>query len=141
MQYWECECGEAQSWTSGEVPPPCMPCDKCGTVPGHPSYHQSPVPHKFEAVSKVDTDEGPKNLTHCVYCHYTRRTLEKMGRLGAVEPPKETTSEAEYIDAALGRIEDWIQRTGDIPLSAVLRAAISVELKNMVAAGRKLGGA
>lgn len=143
MQYCECECGEAQSWTSGEMPPPCMPCSKCGTVPGHPSCRQAPVPHKFEAVYKVETDEGTKNLTHCVHCHYTRRQLEKMGRLGLsaiseAKPETECASEAEYVDAALERIREWIRQTGDLPLSAILNAAIGVELKNMIAAGRKL---
>lgn len=78
MQYWQCKCGKSQWWTSGETPPACLPCDECGSVPAtHPDYHREPVAHKFDAISEVETDEGMKKISRCIYCHYSRGELER----------------------------------------------------------------
>jgi len=75
MKYNQCQCGELKFWGSGMNPSPCSKCDKCGTGIG-PEY-LVPKEHDFSMVEKVDTDEGPKTLSRCRWCYYSKADLEK----------------------------------------------------------------
>jgi len=68
MQNYYCECGNYHSYGS-MAPNLCAICEKCGTTPtlngiGQPKY---PLPHRWNK-EDVDTDEGRKTLTTCIWC-------------------------------------------------------------------------
>ena len=76
MQYYRCKCGKAEAW--GSMPPyQCSSCKHCGSdLAQAPDLHRDPVPHDFSHVEQVRTDEGPKPLTRCKYCHHTKEEIE-----------------------------------------------------------------
>lgn len=56
----------------------CSGCNDCGTtLDTHPTFHKIPEPHKFEPTD-VETDEGTKKLSRCVYCGRTRKELDEL---------------------------------------------------------------
>ena len=77
MQFWRCKCGESTAFGS-DPPAKCDFCEKCSTtLEGHPDHHKTErTPHKW-VQSPVETDEGPKPLTRCQYCHRTKKEIEK----------------------------------------------------------------
>lgn len=76
MLFYRCKCGDRQAW--GSMPPPqCAKCPGCGSnLALGPDSHREPKEHEFTAVSSVETDEGPKPLTRCRYCHLTKSEIE-----------------------------------------------------------------
>jgi hypothetical protein len=76
MQYYRCKCGKATAWVS-YGPYACNKCNDCGSnLAWSPDSHQEPKPHEFKA-HDIDTDEGPKPLSRCIYCHRTRKQIEE----------------------------------------------------------------
>lgn len=67
MMYYRCKCGKCEAW--GSMPPnPCDGCDDCGTnLSAHPDFHSPPEPHNPNT-QMVETDEGMKPLTRCLWC-------------------------------------------------------------------------
>jgi len=76
MIYYRCKCGKQEAW--GSMPPnQCDGCSECGTtLDTHPELHRTPTPHDFVATN-VATDEGPKPLSRCRYCHRTKAELTR----------------------------------------------------------------
>ena len=82
MRYSRCRCGELEHWGSGMSPHRCARCPKCGSdIASGPSSHGEPLDHEFVA-HEVETDEGPKPLSRCRYCHRTRSQINKMDKPG-----------------------------------------------------------
>jgi hypothetical protein len=80
MQYYRCKCGNVQSWTTMGVPD-CLGCSKCGSdLAQGPNAHAMPKAHDFSVICNVDTDEGPKPLSTCKYCHQTKKQTEQLGK-------------------------------------------------------------
>ena len=76
MRYYRCKCGGTESWGS-MGPTPCQRCKKCGSnLAGSPESHREPEPHKWMP-STVETDEGDKILTVCVWCGVSKRELDQ----------------------------------------------------------------
>ena len=88
MRAWQCECGKIK-WFGTDNPPQCEFCEKCGTtVAGSPDCHKTErTPHEFY-VTQIDTDEGPKPLSRCRYCH---RTKAQIGLQIEAESPIDST--------------------------------------------------
>ena len=76
MRWYRCKCGSFTSFGS-DSPAQCDYCPKCGSnLASSPSLHRDPLPHKFEYIEEVETDEGTKTLTSCIYCYRTRKQIE-----------------------------------------------------------------
>ncbi len=79
MQSWECKCGNVQCWGS-DPPPKCLECAKCGTAPkGTGGEFARAAPHQFKAYP-VATDEGPRVLSRCAYCHHTQAQIDRLAQ-------------------------------------------------------------
>lgn len=78
---YRCKCGDRKAFGSMS-PFPCDRCPKCGSdLAASPDGHRDPpTDHDFSSVETVDTDEGPKQLTRCRYCQYSRAELEAQAR-------------------------------------------------------------
>ena len=90
MKYYRCKCGAHEAW--GSMPPaPCAFCRKCGSdLAGSPDTHRDPKPHDFRA-TVVETDEGPKPLSRCVYCMQSRGDIEKRAAYWAARDAEKQT--------------------------------------------------
>lgn len=76
MQYYRCRCGVSEAYGS-MAPYACTRCPKCGSnLALGPEAHREPKPHEF-VPTMVETDEGPKPLSRCIYCNRTRGAIEK----------------------------------------------------------------
>ncbi len=67
-----CYCGKTKKRT-GLALDPCIGCPHCGTALAKAGHaHDVPRPHEWQ-VYEVDTDEGAKTLTRCIFCGITKR--------------------------------------------------------------------
>lgn len=81
MLFYRCKCG-ASTAIGSMSPDRCATCDECGSdYATSPAGHGDPVPHDFSKVSQVATDEGPKPLTRCRWCHMTQSEIDKRDRV------------------------------------------------------------
>ena len=71
MRYYTCKCGEYEFYGSGMNPEPCFSCKKCGTN----CFKNPAEPHVFYQ-SKIETDDGYKQLSRCKYCFKTKREID-----------------------------------------------------------------
>lgn len=56
MQYYRCQCGKSQSWSSMSQPP-CRGCPECNTtLELSPEFHKTPKPHQY--VTRYDETTG-----------------------------------------------------------------------------------
>jgi hypothetical protein len=59
-------------------PSACAKCAKCGSnLALSPGSHRDPSPHTFDLIQQVETDDGPRQLTRCRYCHRTKAEVQK----------------------------------------------------------------
>ena len=89
MRDYECRCGITKAFGS-MAPPQCSRCLVCGTSlhyvegldPAKRNEIDWPYPeaHRFDERQEVETDEGMKTLTVCVYCGKSRRAIEAVER-------------------------------------------------------------
>lgn len=70
MQYYQCECGNLQSYGS-MGPSPCAKCNKCGSGVGFPGFIPEAKEHNWIATT-VETDNGDSTLTRCSWCGIKR---------------------------------------------------------------------
>lgn len=66
MQYYQCKCGNTQSYGS-MGPSPCAKCDDCGSGVGFRSFISEAKEHDW-VETQVDTDAGRLTLTRCTWC-------------------------------------------------------------------------
>lgn len=83
MKYYQCKCGQYQSWGS-LGPKRCAWCKLCQTTPaGGPSEHKTeqPAHEMFTTSVEMKTDAGKVEgqLTRCIHCYVTKAGLEEMG--------------------------------------------------------------
>lgn len=62
----------------GSIPPdPCTSCSDCkSNLALSPEYHVEPLEHDFRH-TLVDTDEGIKSLTRCIWCGRSKKEIEE----------------------------------------------------------------
>ncbi len=76
MRMWRCRCGEHRAYGS-DPPPRCSKCERCGSgLGGSPLSTFEVAPHLM-VPTQVETDEGKKTLTRCMYCHETKSQIEQ----------------------------------------------------------------
>lgn len=76
---FQCRCGAAKWWEGKHRPPLCMACPRCGTgLAPENGFPLAPEPHTFSFVEEVETDEGLRPLTRCLYCLRTRYQLRTL---------------------------------------------------------------
>ena len=76
INYGKCKCGYIEAF--GSMPPnPCDRCEKCGTGYGYGApWYKEPIEHEFQ-LEGVETNEGTKQLSRCIYCRETKGKIEK----------------------------------------------------------------
>lgn len=68
MQYYRCQCGKTEYYTT-DAPKPCSGCDKCGTTfAQHPGKHKPRAPHRWKAQYNRDTGEQDSRM--CEVCYH-----------------------------------------------------------------------
>ena len=78
MQHYSCKCGHSTGFGS-VAPAPCRGCPICKTeVTLLGVTPRAPRPHEFQTEA-VETDEGVRGITRCVWCRLPRHVLDERG--------------------------------------------------------------
>lgn len=78
MQYYRCKCGKIEIY--GPMLTKCVWCKDCKTTPALSSdLHETEQPPHRMYEFPVETDEGMKVSTRCVFCNKSQAELEEAG--------------------------------------------------------------